>query len=69
VKQIRLLKKTLLSLRISLTRIDSLIDEANRKLDPSGRIEIISKLMQFRLKIHSMIDEDIRTITELNKKL
>lgn len=69
VKQIRLLKKTLLSLRISLTRIDSLIDEANRKLDPSGRIEIISKLMQFRLKIHSMIDEDIKVITELNKKL
>ena len=69
VKQIRLLKKTLLSLRISLTRIDSLIDEANRKLDPSGRIEIISKLMQFRLKIHSMIDEDIRAIAELNKKL
>jgi hypothetical protein len=26
-------------------------------------------LMQFRLKIHSMIDEDIRAITELNKKL
>ena len=69
VKQIRLLKKTLLSLRISLTRIDSLIDEANRKLDPSGRIEIISKLMQFRLRIHSMIDEDIRAIAELNKKL
>jgi ParB family transcriptional regulator, chromosome partitioning protein len=69
VKQIRLLKKTLLSLRISLTRIDSLIDEANIQLDPNGRIEIISKLMQFRLKIHSMIDEDIRAITELNKKL
>jgi ParB family transcriptional regulator, chromosome partitioning protein len=69
VKQIRLLKKTLLSLRISLTRIDSLIDETNRKLDPNGRIEIISKLMQFRLKIHAMIDEDIRAITELNKKL
>jgi ParB family transcriptional regulator, chromosome partitioning protein len=69
VKQIRLLKKTLLSLRISLTRIDSLIDETNRKLDPNGRIEIISKLMQFRLKIHAMIDENIRAITELNKKL
>jgi ParB family transcriptional regulator, chromosome partitioning protein len=69
VKQIRLLKKTLLSLRISLTRKDSLIDETNRKLDPNGRIEIISKLMQFRLKIHAMIDEDIRAITELNKKL
>jgi ParB family transcriptional regulator, chromosome partitioning protein len=69
MKQIRLLKKTLLSLRISLTRIDSLIDEANRRLDASERIEIVSKLMQFRLKIHSMIDEDIRAITELNKKL
>jgi ParB family chromosome partitioning protein len=67
INQIRLLKKTLLSLRISLARLDSLIDEANEKLHADERIEIISRLMQFRLKIHSMIDENLKAIAELSK--
>jgi ParB family chromosome partitioning protein len=67
INQIRLLKKTLLSLRISLARLDSLIDEANEKLHADERIEIISILMQFRLKIHSMIDENLKAIAELSK--
>jgi ParB family chromosome partitioning protein len=67
VNQIRLLKKTLLSLRISLARLDSLIEEANGKLYAEERTEFISRLMQFRLKIHSMIDENIKAIANLNK--
>lgn len=69
VDHIRLLKKTLLSLRISLARLDSLIDEANGKLYAEERTEFISRVMQFRLKIHSMIDENIKAIASLNKNL
>jgi ParB family chromosome partitioning protein len=69
VNQIRLLKKTLLSLRISLARLDSLIEEANGKLYAEERTEFISRVMQFRLKIHSMIDENIKAIASLNKNL
>jgi ParB family chromosome partitioning protein len=67
IHQIRLLKKTLLSLRISLARLDSLIEEANGKLYADERTEFISRLMQFRLKIHSMIDENIKAIANLKK--
>jgi ParB family chromosome partitioning protein len=67
VNQTILLKKTLLSLRISLARLDSLIEEANGKLYAEERTEFISRLMQFRLKIHSMIDENIKAIANLNK--
>lgn len=67
--QIRLLKKTLLSMRILLAKLDCLIDEANRKLDLNERIEITSKLMQYRLQIHSIIDESLKSISEKNKKL
>ncbi len=63
--QIKLLKKTLLSLRISLSRIDSLIQEANEKLYEDRRLGIISTLMQFRLEIHSMIDKNLILISEL----
>lgn len=67
INQIRLFKKTLLSLRITLARLDSLIEEANGKLYAEERTEFISWLMQFRLKIHSMIDENIKAIAKLNK--
>jgi ParB family chromosome partitioning protein len=69
ITQIRLLKKTLLSLRISLARLDSLIEEANGKLYAEERTEFISRVMQFRLKTHSMIDENIKAIASLNKNL
>lgn len=67
INQIRLLKKTLLYLRISLARLDSLIEEANGKLYAEERTEFISRLMQFRLKTHSMIDENIKAIAKLSK--
>jgi ParB family transcriptional regulator, chromosome partitioning protein len=68
-KQIKLLKKTLLSLRISLSRIDSLIEEANEKLYEDERVKITNILMEFRLEIHSMIDKNLRTISELRTDL
>lgn len=68
-KQIKLLKKSLLSLRISLSRIDSLIEETNEKLYEDKRVKITSILMEFRLEIHSMIDKNLRIISELRTDL
>lgn len=64
-KQVKILKRTLLSLRISLSRLDSLIEEANEKLYEDKRVKITSVLMGFRLEIHSMIDKNLRIISEL----
>ncbi len=50
-------------------KIDGLIDEADKKLDTNERIEIIHKLMQFRLQIHAIIDDNIKAIAKTNKKL
>ncbi|MGA7368594.1 MAG: ParB/RepB/Spo0J family partition protein [Nitrososphaeraceae archaeon] len=68
-KQIKLLKKTLLSLRILLSRIDGLIEESNEKLYEDKRVKINSTLMEFRLEIHSMIDRNLRIISELRAHL
>lgn len=64
-KQIKILKKTLLSLRILLSRVDSLIEEANEKLYEDKRVRTTSILMEFRLEIHSMIDKNLKDIAEL----
>ncbi|MGH9985388.1 MAG: ParB/RepB/Spo0J family partition protein [Nitrososphaeraceae archaeon] len=68
-KQIKILKKTLLSLRILLSRVDSLIEEANEKLYEYKRVKITSILMEFRLEIHSMIDKNLKNISELRTDL
>jgi ParB family chromosome partitioning protein len=57
---LRLTKKTILALRITLARIDNLIDEVHSTVEPSERAEIVSFLMGTRLRIHSLIDETIR---------
>ncbi len=67
--QIKLLKKALLTLRSTLVKIDGFIDEAEKKLDTNERIDTIHKLMQFRLQMHSIIDDNIKAIAAINKKL
>jgi hypothetical protein len=67
--QIRVLKKALLCLKVSLYRLDSLIHETNEKLSQYEHPEIDDILMQFRLEIHSMMDSSIKAIAKLNKKL
>jgi len=57
---LKLTKKTILALRITLARIDNLIDEVHSTVEPSERAEIVSFLMGTRLRIHSLIDETIR---------
>jgi ParB family chromosome partitioning protein len=67
--QLRLLKKTLLTLRSTLVKIDRFIEEAEKKLETNERIDTIQKLMQFRLRIHSIIDDTIKAIAVANKKI
>jgi ParB family chromosome partitioning protein len=59
-QMLRLTKKTTLALRITLARIDNLIDEVHSTVEPAERAEIVSFLMGTRLRIHSLIDETIR---------
>jgi ParB family transcriptional regulator, chromosome partitioning protein len=57
---VRVTKKTALALKITLARLDGLIDEIHRTIEPEDRLEIINFLMASRLKIHNMIDDTIR---------
>ena len=57
---LRLTKKTSLTLRLTLARLDNLIEEVHTNIEPEQRTEINNFLMGLRLKIHGMIDETIR---------
>ncbi|MDQ4066635.1 MAG: ParB/RepB/Spo0J family partition protein [Thermoproteota archaeon] len=67
-EEIKLLSRTLLVLRTSLSRLDVIIEEANGKLRSEERTEVVGELMQFRLRIHSMIDDDLKKIAILKKR-
>lgn len=69
IAEVKLLKRTLLVLRMSLARLDSLINEANGKLDAKQRTEVVGILMQYRLKLHTLIDDNIKSIASVSKKL
>ncbi|MFB5605657.1 MAG: ParB/RepB/Spo0J family partition protein [Nitrosarchaeum sp.] len=58
-KSLNLVKKSNLTLKITLSRIDDLIEDAHG-IDPKQRVEMIKFLMGLRLKIHSMIDDTIK---------
>lgn len=60
VQVVRVTKKTSLALKVTLARMDNLIDEVHSTIEPEHRAEITNFLMALRLKIHSMIDETIR---------
>lgn len=60
VQAVKIAKKTSLALRITLSRLDNLIDEVHVTIEPGQRTEIVNFLMGIRLKIHNMIDETIR---------
>lgn len=67
LEEIKLFRRVLLILRISLARLDVIIEEANSKLRSEERTEIVGELMQFRLKLHSMIDDDLKKIAILRR--
>jgi ParB family transcriptional regulator, chromosome partitioning protein len=66
-EEIKLLRRVLLVFRISLARLDVIIEETNNKLRSEERTEIVGELMQFRLKIHCMIDDDLKKIAILRR--
>lgn len=58
-KSMSLIKKSNLTLKITLSRIDDIIEDAHG-IDPVQRVDMIKFLMGLRLKTHSMIDETIK---------
>lgn len=59
-KPVRIAKKAMLTLRVTLARIDNLIEEVHSTVEPEQRAELVSMLMAMRMQVHSMIDEAIR---------
>ncbi len=59
-KTIKITKKTSLALKITLARLDIIIEEAQSTFGPEQGSDVISFLMDLRLKIHSLIDDTIR---------
>jgi ParB family chromosome partitioning protein len=59
-KPVKIAKKASLTLRVTLTRLDNLIDEVHSTVEPDQRADIINMLMGIRLQIHSLIDQTIR---------
>ena len=62
-------KKTSLALKITLARIDNIIEEAHTTIEPEQRTEITNFLMGLRLKVHAMIDDTIRFKNSSRKSL
>ena len=59
-KTLKFSKKTILALKITLARLDNIIEEVQLTFEPEQSTDIITFLMDLRLKIHSLIDDTIR---------
>lgn len=64
----RVAKKASLTLRVTLSRLDNLIEEVHSTVEPDQRAEIISMLMDMRRQVHSMIDDAIKFKNAAMKK-
>ena len=58
-KEDQIIQKTMLALKITLSRLDDMIDDAH-KASPKERVELVQFLMGIRRSTHSMIDEAIK---------
>lgn len=67
VKKLKILKKTVLSLKLALFRIDSLIEEVNNSFEPNDRVNTLNVLMCVRLKIHNLLDDVIKARQDIKK--
>lgn len=67
-KSLKITKKASLSLKVTLARIDNLIEESQISIDPDQRTEIINFLMEIRIRIHELIDDTIK-FKNYNKKI
>jgi ParB family transcriptional regulator, chromosome partitioning protein len=52
-------EKTALTLKVALSRMDNIINEVYDAAEPRQRSDLVSFLMETRIKIHAMIDESI----------
>ena len=68
-KSLHLVKKSNLTLKITLSRIDDLVHDAHKIKNRKQRLESIEFLMNLRLNIHSSIDETIHFKKINSKKL
>jgi ParB family chromosome partitioning protein len=68
-KSLSITKKTSLALKITLARIDNIIEEAHTTIEPEQRVEITNFLMGLRLRVHAMIDDTIRFKNSSRKSL
>lgn len=66
-KSLKITKKASLSLKVTLARIDNLIEESQISIEPEQRTEIINFLMELRIRIHELIDDTIK-FKNYNKK-
>lgn len=66
-KSLKITKKASLSLKVTLARIDNLIEEAQISIEPENRTEITNFLMELRIRIHELIDDTIK-FKNYNKK-
>jgi ParB family transcriptional regulator, chromosome partitioning protein len=66
-KAFKITKKASLSLKVTLARIDNLIEESQISIEPEQRTEIINFLMELRIRIHELIDDTIK-FKNYNKK-
>lgn len=55
----QIIRKSSLALKITLSRIDDLIEDAHRT-NAKERVELIKFLMGLRRKVHSMIDDSLK---------
>ena len=55
----RITKKTKLGLKMALSRIDSVANEAHTISDPKIRREVVTYMMDLRYKLHELLDDTI----------
>jgi ParB family transcriptional regulator, chromosome partitioning protein len=67
-KSFKITKKASLSLKVTLARIDNLIEESQISIEPEQRTEVINFLMELRIRIHELIDDTIK-FKNYNKKI
>ncbi len=68
-KSYNLISKSNLMLKVTLSRIDDLIEDAHKIKNRKQRLESIKFLMNLRLQIHSMIDEIIHFKKSISKNI
>lgn len=65
---VKVTKKVSLALKVTLTKIDSLIEDIERNTEPDLRKDLVNFLMSLRIQIHSLIDNTIKFKNDTIKK-